>query len=141
MHRPTRHTRLAAVCAAALLLSGCGAEPDEAAIREGLEYVHREWTEQARQVVRERAPPPPVGSIAGLPRIDLAAEARLDLKITEVRKLSCRQAEDAKAGYRCTAEVKASIAGRPAVSRRIEGRFIAGWSQWVATDVHAVDVN
>lgn len=141
--RPTRkmHARLAGAIAALLLLGGCGAEPDEAAIREGLEFVHREWVDQARQIHQVQRPAPEVGTITGLPKVDLATEARLDLRITEVRKVSCRLAEDAKLGYRCTAEVKASIAGRPPVNRRIEGRFVAGWSKWVATEVHAVDVN
>ncbi|MCC7045643.1 MAG: hypothetical protein IT562_02935 [Alphaproteobacteria bacterium] len=132
--------RLGCAGAALLLLSGCGGEPDEAAIREGLEVIHTEWAEQARQVDHARQKPPEPGTIS-LPKVDLAAEARLDLKITEVRKLACRQAEDHKLGYRCMAEVKASIAGRPPVNRRIEGRFVAGWSKWVATEVHAVDVN
>lgn len=132
--------RLGCALAAMLLLAGCGAEPDEAAIREGLEVIHREWAEQARHVDQARQAPPDPDTIS-LPKVNLAAEARLDLKITEVRKLACHQAEEAKLGYRCTAEVKASIAGRPPVNRRIEGRFVAGWSRWVATEVHAVDVN
>ncbi len=141
MIRPVPIRRLGAGLALVLLLAGCGAEPDEAAIREGLEYVHREWAEQVRQQERDRPGARPEGPITGLPRIDLAREARLDLKIAEIRKLSCRRAGEAKAGYVCTAQVKASVAGRPPVDRRIEGRFIPGWSQWVATDLRTVDVN
>lgn len=130
----------AAVLAALLALAGCGAEPDEAAIRAGLELMHREWAEQVRQGDAAAVAAPAEGSIA-IPRVNLAAEARLDLQITEVRKLDCRPAPEPKPGYVCSAEVVASTAGHKSVSRRLEGRFISGGSQWVVRDLRPLDVN
>jgi len=133
-----RARRGAAALAALLLLGGCGAEPDENAIRAGLEHMHREWAEQMRLAAQPALPAE--GAIA-LPKVNLAAEAKLDLKITEVRKLDCRPAPEPKLGYVCSAEIVASSAGHKSVSRRLEGRFVSGGSQWVVRDLRPLDVN
>jgi len=138
MIAPPRLARSAAAFAALLLLGGCGAEPDEAAIRAGLELMHREWAEQARGATP--APATAEGTII-LPQVNLAAEAKRDLQITDVRKLVCRPAPEPKLGYICSAEIKASAAGHKMVSRRLEGRFISGGTQWVVRDLRPLDVN
>lgn len=137
------------------LLAACSGEPDEAAIREGLETMHTEWAEQARNQARmyaqaQRLAQPltqeqaaAAEAEAAKPKIqpNLPFEAQFDLKIAEVRKLDCRRTGDERLGHVCVAEVRASIAGHPPVNRRIEARFVAGPSRWYARDVQMLDVN
>ena len=131
------------------LLAACSGEPDEAAIRQGLEAMHGEWAEQARNRAlladaRNRsAAQAPAATPSARPDIrpNLGFEAQFDLKIAEVRKLDCRRPGDERLGHLCVAEVRASIAGQPPVNRRIEARFVAGPTRWYARDVHLLDVN
>ncbi len=123
---------------ALLALAACGGEPDELAIQSSLEQMHQEWAAQQRQ---RREATQAQGAFKGLPRVDLGFEASLTLRITEVRKRHCRPAAGDQMGYVCVADISAQIAGRPPVARTIKGRFVAGWSQWVARDVQTVDVN
>jgi hypothetical protein len=137
------------------LLAACSGEPDEAAIRQGLETMHTEWAEQARNQARlydqarrhaealTREDAAAAEARAAQPEIrpNLGFEAQFDLKIAQVRKLDCRPPGDERLGYLCVAEVRASIAGQPAVKRKIEGRFIAGPTRWLARDVQTLDVN
>lgn len=123
---------------ALLALAACHGEPDELAIQSSLEQMHQEWAAQQRQ---RREAQLPQGPIKGLPRVDLGFEAKLTLRITEVRKRHCRPAGGDQLGYVCVADISAEVAGHKPVARTIKGRFVAGWSQWVARDVTAVDVN
>lgn len=121
-----------------LILAACNeGEPDALAIRSSLETMHQEWAEQQRNHRQASAP----RSAIQLPKLDLRFEAGLNLRITDVRKRSCRPATGDQLGYVCVADISASIAGHPPVERRIQGRFISGWSQWVARDVTAVEAN
>jgi len=157
MRLPTqsRLLKLAGAFGAALLLAACSGEPDEAAIREGLEIMHREWAEQARNQAQihdqarrharalSQEEAAAAEALSAKPQIlpNLRFEAQFDLKIAEVRKLDCRRPPDDRLGYLCTAEVRASIAGQPTVLRRVEARFVAGPTHWIARDLQAVDVN
>lgn len=135
------------------LLAACSGEPDEAAIRQGLETMHTEWAEQARNravLEAQRQIRPRTEEEAALReaeasrpdiRPNLGFEAQFDLKITEVRKRDCRPPGDERLGYVCIADVRASIAGHPAVNRRVEGRFIPGPTRWYVRDVQMLDVN
>ena len=114
-----------------------GGEPDAQAIRSSLETMHEEWAEQQRN---RRAAAAPRTAIQ-LPKVDLGFEASLNLRITDVRKRSCRPATGEQLGFVCVADISASIAGHPPVERRIQGRFVSGWSQWVARDVKPVEIN
>jgi len=133
-----RSLRIALALPALLALAACAGEPDALAIQSSLEQMHQEWAEQQRQNLDASRPR---SLVAGLPRLDLGTEARLDLRITGVRKRSCRPAAGELLGYVCVAEVHASIAGHKPVARTIQGRFVSGWSQWVARDVQPVEVN
>lgn len=142
-----------ALAALVPLLGACSGEPDEAAIRQGLESVHREWAEQTRNravLEAQRQTRPRTEEEAALReaeaarpdiRPNLGFEAQFDLKIAQVRKLDCRPTGDERLGHVCTAEVRASIAGQPPVKRRIEARFVAGPTRWYARDVQMLDVN
>lgn len=144
-----------ALAALAPLLAACSGEPDEAAIRQGLETMHSEWAEQARNqarlydqarrhaeaLTREEAAVAEAQAAKPEIRPNLGFEAQFDLKIAEVRKLDCRPPGDLRLGYLCIAEVRASIAGQPAVNRRIEARFVSGPTRWYARDVQTLDVN
>lgn len=142
-----------ALAALAPLLGACSGEPDEAAIRQGLESVHREWAEQTRNravLEAQRQTRPRTEEEAALReaeaarpdiRPNLGFEAQFDLKIAQVRKLDCRPTGDERLGHVCTAEVRASIAGQAPVNRRIEARFVAGPTRWHVRDIQMLDVN
>jgi hypothetical protein len=133
-----RALRISLLLPALLGLAACNeGEPDNMAILSSLETMHQEWAEQQRN---RHAAAQPQAAIP-LPRVDLRFEAGLTLRITDVHKRSCRPAGGEQLGYVCVADISASIAGHPPIARRIQGRFVSGWSQWVARDVQAVDVN
>lgn len=152
-----RFALLPTIALAALLplLAACSGEPDEAAIRQGLETMHTEWAEQARNqarlydqarrhaeaLTREEAAAAEAQAQKPEIRPNLRFEAQFDLKIAQVRKLDCRPSGDDRLGHVCVAEVRASIAGQPAVNRRIEARFVAGPTRWYARDLQMLDVN
>lgn len=137
------------------LLAACSGEPDEAAIRQGLETMHSEWAEQARSqarmydqarrhaeaLTREEAAAAEAEAAKPAIRPNLGFEAQFDLKIAQVRKLDCRPPGNERLGHVCVAEVRASIAGQAPVNRRIEARFVAGPTRWYARDVQLLDVN
>lgn len=141
--------RFAALAALLPLVAACSGEPDEAAIRQGLETMHTEWAEQARnqalladQRGRARAEAQAVTpAVRPDIRPNLGFEAQFDLKIAEIRKRDCRAPGDERLGFVCVADIRASIAGQPAVSRRIEGRFIPGPTRWHVRDIQMLDVN
>ena len=68
-------------------------------------------------------------------------EARYDFQITDLKKLGCQPTNDTRLGYICMVEVKATVAGQPAIERRIRGRFVADSSRWFARDVQILDAN
>ena len=129
--RASRRGFLGAALAAAL--AGCSREPepDDAAIRQALERIHDEWV--AERVKDRRARPPAL--FRGLPNVDLAFEASLELRITSVRKVRCDPAPSGQLGFVCVAVVGASVAGRAPVLQNVQGRFVRGGTKWLVHDL------
>ena len=117
----------AAAAIAALLLVACSDPPGEADMRRAVENLQQEWAQQQR-VQRQQG--------ASGPRIapDLSFEAMLALRITALRRLSCREAPEIS-GWNCTFEITASLAGQSSVTRLMQGQFTNGVSGWVARNV------
>ena len=126
-----RRNFLAAVLA--LAVTGCSREPepDDAAIRQAIERVHQGWV--AARLKDRGAQPPPV--CRGLPNVDLAFEASLELEITSVRKVRCDPAPSGQLGYVCIAVVGASVSGRAPVLQNVQGRFVRGGTEWLVHDL------
>lgn len=124
-----RRRCLGALLALALVLAGCSQEhePDDAAIRQAIEQLHQNWV--AERLKDRRAQPPDF--IRGLPNINLAFEASLELQITSVRKVRCDPAPDGQLGYVCVVVVGASVAGRAPVLENVRGRFVRGGTRWL----------
>jgi len=110
-------------------------EPDEAAIREAVERLHRDWVAQRRKDQKAQTP----DLFRGLPNVNLAFEADLALRITSVRKIDCKSPPGGALGYQCRAVVGASVAGRPPVLQNVEGRFVRGGSGWLVHDLVVLD--
>jgi hypothetical protein len=120
----------------ASLLAGCAdPEPDEAAIREALERLHRDWAAERRKDQQAKVP----DLFRELPNVNLAFEANLALRITSVRKISCKRAPGIQIGHVCRVVVGASVAGRPPVLQNVQGRFVQGSTGWYARDVIVLD--
>jgi hypothetical protein len=125
-------------CAAllALAIAACSAEkePDEAAIREAVERIHREYINEQRRDHAARAPE----LMRRLPNVNLAFEANLALRVTSARKLGCSRATKAL-GYVCRVVVGVSVAGRPPTLQNFEARFVRGTDGWQARDIELLD--
>jgi hypothetical protein len=122
---------------AVLFLAGCSAEkePDEAALREAVERMHNEWV--AERLKDRQAQVPDL--YRRLPNVNLAFEANLALRITSVRKVSCKRTGDQRLGHLCRVVVGASLAGRPPVIQNMEGRFVQGLNGWHVRDLVVLD--
>lgn len=121
----------------ALLLAGCSAEkePDEAALREAVERMHNEWAVERLKDRQAQVP----DLYRRLPNVNLAFEANLALRITSVRKVSCKRTGDQRLGHLCRVVVGASLAGRPPVIQNLEGRFVQGLNGWHVRDLVVLD--
>lgn len=119
--------------AMALAMAGCSREPepDEAAIRQAIERIHQDWV--AERLKDKQAKPPDL--FKGVPNVDLAFEASLEMKITSVRKVRCDPAPSGQLGYVCVAVVGASVAGRAPVLQNVQGRFVRGGTKWLVHDL------
>ncbi len=129
-----RRLILGAALAAGLL--GCSAEkePDEAAIREAVERIHREYITEQRRDHQAKMPE----LVRGLPNVNLAFEANLALRVTSVRKLRCARAT-AALGHVCRVVIGVSVAGRPPILQNFEARFVRGTDGWQAREITLLD--
>jgi hypothetical protein len=127
------------VPALALLLAACGGdgEPDEPALREAIERMHNEWVAERRKDQKTQVP----DLYRRLPNVNLAFEANLALRITSVRKVSCKRTGDERLGHLCRVVVGASLAGRPPVLQNLDGRFVRGVNGWHVRDLVVLDVS
>ena len=116
-----------------ILLAACSGEkePDEAAMREAVERMHTEWVAERRKDQKTQVP----DLYRRLPNVNLAFEANLALRITSVRKISCRRTGDERLGHVCRVVVGASLAGRAPVIQNMEGRFVHGLNGWHVRDL------
>jgi hypothetical protein len=123
----------------ALLLAACGGdgEPDEPALREAIERMHNEWVAERRKDQKTQVP----DLYRRLPNVNLAFEANLALRITSVRKVSCKRTGDERLGHLCRVVVGASLAGRPPVLQNLDGRFVRGVNGWHVRDLVVLDVS
>jgi hypothetical protein len=121
----------------ALLLTACSsdAEPDNAAIGEAIERMHREWSAERRKDQRTQTPE----LFRRLPNVNLAFEANLALRITSVRKVSCKRTGDQRLGHVCLVVIAASLAGRPPVIQNMEGRLVRGTDGWQVRDITVLE--
>ena len=121
----------------AFLLAGCSGEkePDEAALREAVERMHNEWVAERRKDQKAQVP----DLYRRLPNINLAVEANLALRITSVRKVSCKRTGDQRLGHLCRVVVGASLAGRTPVIQNLDGRFVQGLNGWHVRDLVVLD--
>jgi hypothetical protein len=119
------------------LFAGCSSEkePDEAALREAVERMHQEWVTERRKDQKTQTP----DLYRRLPNVNLAFEANLALRITSVRKVSCKRTGDERLGHVCRVVVGASLAGRPPVIQNLEGRFVQGLNGWHVRDLVVFD--
>ncbi len=117
----------------ALLIVACGGdqEPDDAALREAVERMHQEWVAERRKDQKTQVP----DLYRRLPNVNLAFEANLALRITSVRKVSCKRTGDERLGHVCRVVVGASLAGRAPVLQNMEGRFVRGVNGWHVRDL------
>lgn len=115
------------------LLAACSGEkePDEAALRQAVERMHQEWVAERRKDQKAQVP----DLYRRLPNVNLAFEANLALRITSVRKASCKRTGDTRLGHVCRVVVGASLAGRPPVIQNLEGRFVQGLNGWHVRDL------
>ncbi len=129
--------RLAPVLA--LFLAACGGdgEPDEPALREAIERMHNEWVAERRKDQKTQVP----DLYRRLPNVNLAFEANLALRVTSVRKVSCKRTGDERLGHNCRVVVGASLAGRPPVLQNLDGRFVRGVNGWHVRDLTVLDVS
>jgi hypothetical protein len=120
-----------------LLVVACSGEkePDEAAMREAVERMHQEWVAERRKDQKTQVP----DLYRRLPNVNLAFEANLALRITSVRKVSCKRTGDERLGHMCRVVVGASLAGRPPVIQNMEGRFVQGLNGWHVRDLVVFD--
>jgi len=121
----------------AFLLMACSAEkePDEVALREAVERMHQEWVAERRKDRQAQVP----DLYRRLPNVNLAFEANLALRITSVRKVSCKRTGDQRLGHLCRVVVGASLAGRAPVIQNLEGRFVQGLNGWHVRDLVVLD--
>jgi len=133
-----RRGRACLWCAAflALTIVGCSAEkePDEAAIREAVERIHREFINEQRRDHAAKAPE----LMRRLPNVNLAFDANLALRVTSVRKLGCKRPEKAL-GYVCRVVIGVSVAGRVPTLQNFEARFVRGTDGWQAREIELID--
>jgi hypothetical protein len=129
--RTGRRRFLGAALALALARCSSDPEPDDAAIRQAIERLHQDWVSEIRKNQQTQTP----DLFRGLPNVNLAFEASLNLRITSVRKLRCEHPPGILAGYVCLAVVGASVAGQPAVLQNIQGRFVRGGTTWIVHDL------
>ncbi|MBM3540261.1 MAG: hypothetical protein FJX55_20865 [Alphaproteobacteria bacterium] len=115
------------------LLAACAAEkePDDGALREAVERMHNEWVAERRKDQKAQVP----DLYRRLPNVNLAFEANLALRITSVRKVSCKRTGDTRLGHVCRVVVGASLAGRAPVTQNLEGRFVRGLNGWHVRDL------
>jgi hypothetical protein len=120
----------------ALTVAGCSAEkePDEAAIREAVERIHREFINEQRRDHAAKAPE----LMRRLPNVNLAFDANLALRVTSVRKLGCKRPEKAL-GYVCRVVIGVSVAGRVPTLQNFEARFVRGTDGWQAREIELLD--
>jgi len=118
---------------ALLLVAACSSEkePDEAAMRQAVERMHNEWVAERRKDQKTQVP----DLYRRLPNVNLAFEANLALRITSVRKVSCKRTGDERLGHMCRVVVGASLAGRAPVLQNMEGRFVQGLNGWHVRDL------
>jgi hypothetical protein len=118
---------------ALLLVAACSSEkePDEAAMRQAVERMHSEWVAERRKDQKTQVP----DLYRRLPNVNLAFEANLALRITSVRKVSCKRTGDERLGHMCRVVVGASLAGRAPVLQNMEGRFVQGLNGWHVRDL------
>jgi hypothetical protein len=109
-------------------------EPDEAAMREAVERMHNEWVAERRKDRQAQQAQIP-DLYRRLPNVNLAFEANLALRITSVRKVSCKRTGDTRLGHVCRVVVGASLAGRAPVIQNMEGRFVHGLNGWHVRDL------
>jgi hypothetical protein len=123
----------------ALLLVACSGdgEPDEPALREAIERMHNEWVAERRKDQKTQVP----DLYRRLPNVNLAFEANLALRITSVRKVTCKRTGDERLGHLCRVVVGASLAGRPPVLQNLDGRFVRGVNGWHVRDLTVLDVS
>jgi len=126
------------VPALALLFAACSGdgEPDDAALREAIERMHNEWVAERRKDQKTQVP----DLYRRLPNVNLAFEANLALRITSVRKVSCKRTGDERLGHICRVVVGATLAGRPPVIQNLDGRFVRGVNGWHVRDLVVLDV-
>lgn len=127
------------VLALALILAACGgdSEPNDAGLREAIERMHNEWVAERRKDQKTQVP----DLYRRLPNVNLAFEANLALRITSVRKVSCKRTGDERLGHVCRVVVGASLAGRPPVIQNLDGRFVRGVNGWHVRDLVVLDVS
>jgi hypothetical protein len=134
MHRRRALTWCAMLLASGLTACSSEKEPDEAAIREAVERIHREYINEQRRDHAAKAPE----LMRRLPNVNLAFDANLALRVTSVRKLGCTRATKAL-GYMCRVVVGVSVAGRPPTLQNFEARFVRGTDGWQAREIELID--
>lgn len=119
--------RLLAAFALVLSLAACSDPPGETDMRRAVEQLQQEWVQQQRAQRQQGASGPRIAP-------DLSFEAMLALRITALRRLSCREAPEFS-GWVCTFEITASLAGQNSVTRLMQGAFTNGVNGWVVRNV------
>lgn len=119
-----------AAAALALSLAACSDPPGEADMRRAVEQLQQEWAQQQRTQRQQAASGPRIAP-------DLSFEAMLALRITALRRLSCREAPEFS-GWVCSFEITASLAGQNNVTRIMQGAFTNGVNGWVVRNVQPV---
>jgi hypothetical protein len=125
-----RRLVLSVMLAAAMAACSTEKEPDENAIREAVERIHREYITEQRRNHATKTPE----LFQRLPNVNLAFEANLALRVTSVRKLHCQRATKVL-GHMCRVVIGVSVAGRPPTLQNFEARFVRGTDGWQARDI------